>query len=213
MAGWKDADWLVIDSETTGLDPAVDRIVELAAVVFRGGEVVSRMGMLVNPGRPIPEEATDVHHITDAMVADAPTLEEIGERFLAHVASHEVLVAYNWPFDSSMIAAGIGEGRWDEATRRKAIVDPLVVVRFEGVGKFWKGSGRYRLANAADRLDITADGKTHRASTDAVLTGKILWTVRDHLPDDGQEATRLIDDKRRIHDEEFQAWKARQPPL
>lgn len=79
----------VLDVETTGLDPALDRIVEVATVdliVTDNGEGASprytvergaRWSSLVNPGRPIPPEASAIHHITDDMVADAPPIGEM----------------------------------------------------------------------------------------------------------------------------------------
>ena len=72
----------VIDVETTGLDPAIHRIVEIATVdviVGENGEVArgERWSSLVNPGMPIPPEASAVLHITDDMVADAPPIGEL----------------------------------------------------------------------------------------------------------------------------------------
>ena len=72
----------VLDVETTGLDPAVHRIVEIATVdvvVRENGEVArgERWSSLVNPGVPIPPEASAVHHIVDGMVADAPPIGEL----------------------------------------------------------------------------------------------------------------------------------------
>ena len=70
----------VVDIETTGLDPATDRIVEIAVVVvdFQGQHYRKLFHSLVDPGIPIPPEASAVHHITTAMVAGkAPTPDRI----------------------------------------------------------------------------------------------------------------------------------------
>ena len=64
-SAWAKSDWLVIDTETTGIDPTAARVVELAAVKFRNGEPTARHGMRLNPGIPIPNEATAIHKITD----------------------------------------------------------------------------------------------------------------------------------------------------
>ena len=62
------------DLETTGVDPQTDRIVELSVLrVEPDGSRQSRTRR-INPGRPIPKEATAVHGISDADVADQPTL-------------------------------------------------------------------------------------------------------------------------------------------
>ncbi|MGR3712345.1 MAG: exonuclease domain-containing protein [Shimia sp.] len=96
--------FVVFDSETTGLLPHKDEIVQLGAVrVLRGqivtGETINR---LVNPGRPIPPVSTKVHHITDAMVADAPPLAPVAAEF-HHFARDAVIVAHNAPFDMAFL--------------------------------------------------------------------------------------------------------------
>ncbi|RYH11857.1 DNA polymerase III subunit epsilon [Tropicimonas sp. IMCC6043] len=92
---------VVFDTETTGLLPSSgDEIVQIAALRLIGGKRIpgETFESLVNPGRPIPASATEVHHVTDAMVADAPTIADVGRRF--HAFAHDaVLVAHNAPFD------------------------------------------------------------------------------------------------------------------
>ncbi len=209
MTAWHEQTWLCIDSETTGLDPQEDRLVELAAVEFRGGEVLRRMGMLLNPGRPIPADASAVHGITDADVADSPPFSEVAERFLNHVRKAEVLVGYNWPFDAAFLAAGAGEA-WEEAIEGKPIIDGLVLVRFDEVGRFWKGAGRHKLDAVAERLGIPRQGQAHRASSDCVLTCQVLWQLREHLPDEAAAAAELICSRREQQERDFQAWLATQ---
>lgn len=60
------------DLETTGVDPQSDRIVEFAAVKLQVGGGDEELTMLVNPGRPIPPVATEIHGIKDEDVADLP---------------------------------------------------------------------------------------------------------------------------------------------
>ena len=68
-------DTLYLDTETTGLSPSRgDRIVELAVVDDAGCPVINT---LVNPERDIPWDAVRIHGITDEMVAQAPTMEEL----------------------------------------------------------------------------------------------------------------------------------------
>lgn len=207
---WSGCTWLCIDTETTGIDVAKDRIVELGAVAFRQGEVLKRMGMLVDPEMPIPADATAIHGITDDDVADCPRLADIAERFLTHVRAAEVLVGYNWPFDSGLLEAALGDA-WLEAIAGKPILDALVLVRFDGVGRFWKGPGRHRLDAVADRLEIAREGRSHRASSDCILTCRVLWKLREHLPEDAQEASARIAAERQRQDQDFEAWRRTQP--
>ncbi|RLB54752.1 MAG: hypothetical protein DRI90_19960 [Deltaproteobacteria bacterium] len=206
VTSWHQLTWLCIDSETTGLDPKSDRLVELAAVEFRQGEVLRRMGMLLNPGVPIPAAANAVHGISDADVADCPPFQDVQERFLTHVAAADLLVGYNWPFDAAFLEAACGP-RWTEAIADKPVIDGLVLVRCDGVGRYWKGPGRHKLDAVAERLGIPREGKAHRASSDCVLTCRILWQLRDHLPDDAQQAAEQLRSARDQQDRDFQAWR------
>ncbi len=67
-------DAFVLDTETTGLDPAKARIVEIGAVPLRRGKLdeTAALRRLVNPGEAIPADATRIHAIDDSMVASAP---------------------------------------------------------------------------------------------------------------------------------------------
>lgn len=212
MMSWKSAPWVAIDTETTGLEPGDGHaIVELATVLMQNGEVIERRAMLLNPRRPIPPEVSEVHHITDAMVADAETIETAGPRFTKYVEDHvrrgAVLVCYNAPFDLRFLEATVPG--W--STGGLFVFDPLVVVRMDSVGRYWKGSGRHRLMNVADRLEVPMDRRSHRASADAEAAGRILWALRQHLPDDAMQAVELLRRESAKQQENYRAWKAEQP--
>jgi DNA polymerase III epsilon subunit-like protein len=92
----------VVDVETTGTDPAIDRVVEFACVLVRAGRRIDSFSSLVNPGRLIPAGATAVHHITDWDVRDAPSLEALRGR-IATMCANTVVVAHNARFDLSFL--------------------------------------------------------------------------------------------------------------
>lgn len=80
------------DTETTGIKAEKDRIIEIAAydpVLDRSFE------KFVNPGIPIPAEATAIHHITNEMVADAPSFAQIGAEFIEFCSGETILIAHN----------------------------------------------------------------------------------------------------------------------
>lgn len=80
------------DTETTGVSPANDRIIEIAAY-----DPVRNLSFnkLVNPGMPIPKEATAIHGITDEMVASAPTYAQVGQEFIDFCEGDVALIAHN----------------------------------------------------------------------------------------------------------------------
>jgi DNA polymerase-3 subunit epsilon len=80
------------DTETTGIRPDKDRIVEIAAY---DPERNLRFEKLVNPGCPIPSEATAIHKITNEMVASAPSFAHIGAEFIEFCEGDVVLIAHN----------------------------------------------------------------------------------------------------------------------
>ncbi|AFM54839.1 DNA polymerase [Croceibacter phage P2559S] len=67
------------DLETTGVNTSTDRIVQIAILKINTEGEQETANRLINPGRPIPKAATDVHGITDEMVKDAPTFKQIAK--------------------------------------------------------------------------------------------------------------------------------------
>ena len=94
--------FVVFDTETTGFTPSKDRIVELGAVMFYSGYPIERFSTLINPECPIPSAATEVNHITDDMVMNAPTISMVLPAFEAFVGGYP-LVAHNLEFDLKML--------------------------------------------------------------------------------------------------------------
>lgn len=80
------------DTETTGIRPETDRVIELAAYDPLYDTVFE---VLINPGIPIPKEASVIHHISDEMVAHAPPIQEVLPRFIDFCHGEVVLVAHN----------------------------------------------------------------------------------------------------------------------
>jgi len=80
------------DTETTGIKADRDRIIEIAAY-----DPVRNLSFekFVNPGSPIPPEATAIHHITDEMIASAPSFAQVGAEFIEFCEGDVVLIAHN----------------------------------------------------------------------------------------------------------------------
>lgn len=92
-------DFVVIDTETTGLSASKDRIVELAAVRYKDGSPEKAFHTYINPKKEIPKEAQAVNHITEDMVKDAPTISEVMPAFEAFVKSSSFIIGHNLEFD------------------------------------------------------------------------------------------------------------------
>ncbi len=167
--------WVSIDTETTGRDPAEDRVIEIGCVFFRGAEVVGQKSWLINPQRPIPAEATEVHHITDADVADKPPIKDILPEVIASVIGHLPL-AYNAEFDRNFLL--------EEAQRSGLLgapasmppafhpevtwIDPLDWAR-----ELHKEEKSRALGDVCERLGIALEN-AHRATDDAEAAGRVM---------------------------------------
>jgi DNA polymerase-3 subunit epsilon len=97
-------DFVAFDTETTGLQPSSEGLVEVAAVRFDlASGAKEYFQTLVNPGKPIPWAATNVHGITDEMVFDAPTIDKVLPSFFRFLEG-AIPVAHNAPFDIGFLA-------------------------------------------------------------------------------------------------------------
>lgn len=164
-----DLTFVVFDTETTGLMPERgDEVCQIAAFRVIKGKLhrTEVFDTLVNPGRPIPLASTNVHGITDDMVAGAPDFIDVGRRFHGF-AQNAVLVAHNAPFDMAFLykhQAGMGV-RFDHPILDTVLLSAVVY----GQGE------QHSLDALADRLQVRiADEDRHTARGDALATADIL---------------------------------------
>lgn len=168
-ARWMELPIALVDVETTGKDASVDRVVEVGIVVARGGEVVERRNWLVNPGRPIPKEASDVHKISDDDVKDAPAFEKVAAEVAAMLEGC-IPAAYNAAFDKAFLTNELA--RAGVALRRDVEwLDPLVWAR-----ELQQGERSRALGEVAARLGIALEN-AHRAMDDAEAALKVLLAL------------------------------------
>jgi DNA polymerase-3 subunit epsilon len=178
-APWAAMPIALLDVETTGRDASVDRVVEVGIAFARGGEIVERKNWLINPGRPIPKEATDVHKITDDDVKDAPAFATVAHEIAAALAGH-VPAAYNAAFDRAFLAnevaranvAGAVVTLLPPALRRNVDwIDPLVWAR-----ELQQGERSRALGEVAARLGIALEN-AHRAADDAEAALRVMLAL------------------------------------
>ncbi|MFA5437739.1 MAG: 3'-5' exonuclease [Candidatus Omnitrophota bacterium] len=93
------AEFTIFDTETTGLDYRLgDRVVELAAVRFKGEERLFSFDSLINPGYPVSPQAFSVNKISEEMLLSAPPPAEVIPGFLDFI-KESILCSYNAEFD------------------------------------------------------------------------------------------------------------------
>lgn len=156
-----DITFAFVDIETTGLSPRCGaRVCEVAVLKNRAGETLDSFARLVNPGCPIPPEASRIHRITDDMVAREPRFPDIAP-LLASTVSDCVVVCHNASFDIPFLEYEFSlTGLKFPASH---VLDTL---------KFSRRHGRFesnRLGNIASVLGYCPDG-WHRALADVKMT-------------------------------------------
>ncbi len=171
---WVDHPIAFLDVETTGRDSANDRLVEVGVVFGRRGEIEDRKSWLINPGRPIPVEAKNVHGISDEDVADKPPFAEVAAEIVAALANG-IPAAYNASFDRGFLMAEIDRAGLRFADPPPAIrrdvdwLDPLTFAR-----ELYKHEGSRALGDMAKRLGVELEN-AHRATDDAEAALRVLY--------------------------------------
>jgi len=174
----------VLDTETTGLDPAGgDRIVSLGAVRVVNGRVLRQetFEQLVNPGRRVPAVATAIHGLTDAMVSDAPPIDQVLPD-LARFAEDTVLVGHDLGFDLRFLEPA---ARSAGVELKHPVLDTLLLD-----ATLYPGQPDHTLEAIAARLGVSVVGR-HTALGDALVTAEVLVALLGPLRDAG---IRTLDD-------------------
>ena len=177
---------IVIDVETTGLDPVSDggkgerhRIVEIGAIeVVNLKPTGNIFHQYINPERSIPEDAVNIHNIDDVRVKDCPTFSDIALDFLDFIDEDAKLVAHNASFDMKFINAELAWSKRPPIEHHK-VVDTLSLARKKFPGK----------KNTLDALCVrfgidTKDREFHGA----LLDSRLLLDVYRELRLGGRQA-------------------------
>lgn len=164
--------YIAFDVETTGLSPLNDRIIEVGAVLFENGEIIKRYSTLVNPEVFVPYSATVVNHITNEMVQNAPKEKVVYAElidFLGDALNQQTAIcAHNASFDMNFLAETLMRLGYDGKIN---FVDTLSLAR-----NLIKGLHNYKQDTVALYFDLINE-QSHRAVSDAVICGKILWNL------------------------------------
>ena len=174
----------VFDIETTGLSNRTCKIIEIGAVKIKGGEIVDRMDIFVDPECDIPEEITRLTSITNEMVAGAKKEKEAVEQFL-DFAGGTMLVAHNANFDVGFIRV---------AADRHGIPFENTFLDTVGLSKYVNPELKnHKLDTIVNHYKI-GDFHHHRASDDAEVLARIFMIMLERLVSEGVgDFERMID--------------------
>ena len=166
--------YTVIDTETTGLNPRRDELLELAALRVRDDIIVARFRSLVRPASRIPPEITRINGISDEMVEDAPALDEVLPEYLSFLGD-DVLYGFNTVFDISFLRSRCDLGN-DFSDVRK-----IAQAVFPGF------SPGYKLSYLARYFNLGS--QEHRALSDCVITKELYDTLNGLADEKGLDYT------------------------
>jgi DNA polymerase-3 subunit epsilon len=175
----------VFDLETTGVDVARDRIVTAHVGLLDGeGVVLDAHDWVADPGVEIPDAAAAVHGVTTARARaeGRPAVEVVAEVTAALRALFEAgipVVAYNAPFDFSLLAHEAARYGVEPIAAPTPVIDPLVID---------KACDRYRrgkrtLTAVAEHYAVALGDDAHEACADAVAAGRVALALAQRYPD------------------------------
>ena len=165
---------IVLDLETTGVSIASDRIVEFSALKVSPGGAEEWLSMRLNPGIPISPEATRVHGITDADVANEPHFRDVARRIAAFLEGCDLAGFNSMKFDIPILCEEFLRVNVDFNPARHRYVDVQVI--------FHKKEQRTLSAAYKFYCDKELEN-AHSSKADAAATYEILKAQLDRYPD------------------------------
>ena len=168
-------EFVVFDIETTGLSVTNCGITEIGAVKIKGGEVIDRFNIMVNPEMPIPENIVELTGITDEMVADAPKIDEALPKFLAFIGDLP-LIAHNANFDTGFIRAAAEKLK---LPFKNVYLDTVALSRYAN-----PELKKHKLDILAEYYGL-GDFNHHRACDDAEMLACIYFKMSEKLMNEG----------------------------
>lgn len=196
---------MVVDTETSGVDTEVDRILTCTVVYLHGNAEPQIHTWLLDPGVEIPEAASNIHGYTEAYVAehgrtDLPeAIAEIEHTIGARWSGDVPLLACNASFDLSLIDAELRRRHHRRLHLAGPVIDPYVIDK--GVDRYRRGSRKLVDLCATYRVNI---GQAHDATADCLAAARVAWRIARDYPDAVGQV-----DPRQLHVEQTR-WYATQ---
>ena len=173
------ASYVVLDLETTGLNCYYDRIIQFGGVKVEHGMVTESLSVYINPERPLPKKIVQVTGITDAELADKPTIDKAIQRILSFLGD-SILVTHNADFDFSFLQQTLL--RLGMPLLTNPVIDTLSLSRY-----LFPESKSHRLGSLCRNMEVAYnEDEAHRADYDARVLNDVwmpmlvLLTKKNH---------------------------------
>lgn len=153
--------FVCIDCETTGLDAKKDQIIEVAVIVFSLYGEIDRFESLVNPGCTIPADSIAIHHITDDMVKNQPSIITLLPRLLDLIGCHPI-VGHGIQFDVDLLINACEKNSITHQLHKNQQIDTLRMARLYG------DCATNSLEQLGKHFNLATDGN-HRAMNDVEI--------------------------------------------
>ena len=178
-----DTTYCVLDLETTGFSPKLEKITEIGIMKVQDGKVIDKFSTFVNPEKPIPQRVIEITNITDDMVRNAETIDKVFSKMLKFIDG-TVLVAHNAEFDVGFLKhyAEVLGYNFDFT-----YLDTLSLAQ-----ELFPDYKTYKLGRIAKNLGIKVD-VAHRALDDVDTTVKVFNIMIDILKERGAQKLEDID--------------------
>ncbi|HBV88573.1 MAG TPA: DNA polymerase III subunit alpha [Desulfosporosinus sp.] len=178
-----DITYCVLDLETTGFSPVTEKITEIGIVKLKDGKVIDEFSCFVNPEKPIPARVVEVTNITDDMVKDAETIDQVFPKLLEFIEG-SVLVAHNAEFDMGFLK--------HNAKVLGYVLDYTYLDTLSLAKELFPDYKTYKLGRIAKNLGFKVE-VAHRALDDVHTTVKVFNVMLEKLKQRGAETLEDID--------------------
>lgn len=175
--------YVVIDLETTGLDPQWNDIIELGAIRVEKGNVVDKFSSLVNPGYIIDSFITDLTGITNEMVASAPSIKDALPKYLDFV-NESIVIGHNVNFDINFLYDNCMN-----SLKRPFSNDYIDTMRMSR--KLFPQERHHRLHDLLTRFGVKQNVE-HRALADIEQTNYCYLYMKSYIQDNGIDSVSVL---------------------
>ncbi|MGE0173517.1 MAG: exonuclease domain-containing protein [Oligoflexales bacterium] len=165
--------YIVFDIETTGGNPEKNGITEICALRYRDGKVVDSFNTLVNPKIPVPPIVRRMTGITNAMLKDAPLIEEVMPKFVEFI-KNDILVSHNTIGDLKFL-------RYFSHQTTESAISNLYLCTHILSEKLLADAPRKSLKGLKQHLNIDSTSKLHRAEADAEVTLTLFTILKEKM--------------------------------